>query len=151
MVIEVTPQEALLWLAGLEQPGHVTCNGQYPRGCCSCPGCGGTKSAPVLDLREPCPRDPRLSHNMIGAPDIVPSTELRCCQGRRWVPKQGVEALYQAMHDAGWWINCYWDATEKQRIFDFYCSGGNPFPDIRTGSDANAHIAAYKAMKQAGY
>ena len=99
------------------------------------------------DLREPCP------HILITRCVCKPENQCpadgkhhcRLCHGESWVPKQGETALYQAMHDAGWNILFTWLVDDPLPIIQFGRKGS-------TGTAArNPSIAAFKAVKQAGY
>ena len=141
---QITAEEALLWLAGLEKKCDWLGSGDG-----LCPNCGGSGKVPVLDLREPCPRMERTyatTHISAGL------AWCHLCGGRNWVPKQGVEALYQAMHDAGWTIKMIWYSPDPFPSVGFYKEDPKlPGAYNWRGQDATTHIAAYKAMKQAGY
>ena len=135
----MTPEEALLWLAGLETPcpetvgydvgHHHVANPQ------DCPICHGTRKVPVLDLREPCPN---YGH-------LFPTSPLNCslCGGRNWVPKQGEMALHQAMHKAGWSVLVTWPIDGPREVLFAKGTGIN----FIRGENANDWLAAVKAMK----
>ena len=97
---QVTAEEALLYLAGLETDclgcnhgiGGTKWNGEPT----FCRQCNGSGKVPVLDLREPCLRKGYHTHP---DPFSSPGDYIEVgCPG--WVPKQGEEALRQAMHKA---------------------------------------------------
>ena len=136
-----TPEEALLWLAGLEQS-------------CSHPKLS-TWKVPVLDLRAPCPcweyiHDEgdvrcancaaRIWHSK--SRDDLHGPDCSICAGRNWVPKQGEQALYQTMHNAGWSLEIHWFSSEPLPSIGFYSGAEH---------DSNPYIAAQKAMQAAGY
>jgi len=144
----MTPAEALLWLAELEKKcplvegamslpfceSHCMCEHHKPW---RCEVCHGTGKVPVLpDLREPCPYPmPHSRGNDAHAN----------CQGRSWLPKQGRDALYDAMLKVGWYYEIHQD---KERFVLFYRSTQR---SGITGEDADEWLAAVKAMKAAGY
>ena len=148
---QVTAEEALLWLAELEQP-CVQCAGagifraSYTHAIC--PNCGGSGKVPVLDLRELC-----TNCQGKGAISDGHKRQLVCprCLGRNWVPKQGEQALYQAVHDARWDMGSFWLADYPQPSIRFYRHRPVDGLAIGEGSDASAPVAAYKAMRAAGY
>lgn len=133
-----TPEAALLWLAGLVEPCPVGLwsTKRHPGQC----ECAGSNEAPVLpDLRQPCPNinnrgtDAKFHHACV-------------CKARLWIPNQGRDALYQAMHLAGWNLALDWYA-DGERVVCFSRSE----PQVVIGpSDADDHIAAAKAMREAG-
>ena len=146
---QITPAEALLWLAGLETNcpavsgydlAHILNTNSM-----DCEYCHGTNMVPVLDLREPCPlldeypRWPSLqtAHQLQG---------INCeCQGRKWIPKRGEMALHQAMHKDGWRLDIGWQSerTGGHRSVVFTSDDGFGIQ----GGDANDFLAAAKAMK----
>lgn len=127
---EITADEALLWLAGLEEPAPTV------------PG------IPVLDLRELCPQRGSYIYGKWHGTDAS-----RCwsCYGRKWVPKQGEQALYQAMHRAGWSMAHYWRAGDESPTHNFLRPLAAKGSATFHGHDDNIYIAAYKAMQSAGY
>ena len=126
----MTPDEALLWLAGLE-----TCN--------------STGKVPVLDLREPCKMH-TFQQNISTRQTVGPC---RTCQGRNWVPKQGEAALHHAMHKDGWQMNVIWKPAYPPHLPRAYRRVVFARPNHTAsayyveGDDSNAWLAAVKAMK----
>ena len=140
----MTHAEALLWLAALEKDclntrySHRTdgVGGLFP-----CPTCGGTGKVAVLSyLREPCPNNinrgtARADHMLCPA-----------CQGHTWVPKQGRDALHEAMHKDGWSIVVNWPIGKERDVL--FCRGVGMA--LLRGEDSDDWIAAVKAMQAAG-
>jgi hypothetical protein len=123
MTTEVTPTQALVWLAGLEKDG-----------------------VPVLDLREPC----TIMHQVIWSDGRTGGTrscthEEYGCSG--WFLKQGRQDIQDAMAKVGYWYDIHQHG--EKRTIAFYLPGQGAHP--RWGEDADDHIAAMKTMKVAGY
>ena len=150
----MTPAEALLRLSGLEKP--CTCwrvidrnegrTGTIRRAADpNCVFCAGTGKVPVLPgLREPC-----SACNGVTKPCYVDGLhEHVCdkCKGRPWLPKQGRDALYEAMEKAEW------DYLVSQRggvrCVRFFKVVNNNWAQ---GEDADDWRAAVRALLAAGY
>ena len=162
----MTRAEALLWLAGLEEPCH----------CNACTGsrgnrCNGTGKAPLLpELREPCP----CQDYLVGNSDdwricractsrqtgisVGPSAHGEWClkcQGRNWVPKEGKTALHAAMQADGWYYSIQqWPDGERVVFFSKW-DGHRPLTryvkNRFEGKDADDWIAAQEALRAAGH
>jgi len=162
----ITPAEALIWLASLEKecPCHE-CHGNPVIDTYLCQGrqlcCAGTSKVPVLDLREPCPcyslkndcwqcdKERRHSDTFEDhALRLIHSQSCINCQGRNWLPKQGRDALFAAMHKAGWKYEIF--QGEHLRLVTFF-KGVNVLQAIVRGQHSDDGQAAVKAMKAAGY
>ena len=139
--------EALLWLAGLTKT--CECGGE------GCEGCSGQGVRYVLDLRLPCPCATKLidfrcqfcleavrhAARIEGALDSsIHSSDCTPCQGRNWLPKQGRDALHEAMHKDGW-SSTITETPQSGRHVIFY-------KGLWVGSDVDDWLAAVKAMKQ---
>lgn len=178
---QVTAEEALLWLAGLEkkcpcETEHVDmrCSACQKRWLMSGSGhsqycrndCNGSGKVPVLDLREPCPclslaesspdginhaYDQGICKPWFLRQGRTPNFHSDCftCSERGWVPKEGEEALRQALHKAGWEVRFRWDCSGKYQHWLFFKSIGDG--SLFEGRDSAIHIAAHKAMRQEGY
>jgi len=138
----MTPAEALLWLASLEKncAGCVGCRRDHdedPRGICACIICHGTGKVPVLDLREPC----RHSTTQGYFEKICRATG---CSG--WLPKQGRDALHDAMEKDEW----NYDVSQRygERTVHFFQVIEGQWA---AGLDSDDHLAAVKAIEAAGY
>ena len=162
----MTRAEALLWLAGLEKecPCHE-CHGNPVVDTYFCQGrqlcCAGTGKVPVLDLRERCYgeylcSDPRCDYSNCEHNCDLGIHTAKCCQGLGWFPKQGRDALYDAMHKDGW----DWEASQQTgdtaawtRFEKHPDTMMVPDRDILLayGEDSDPWLAAAKAMKAAGY
>ena len=142
----MTPAEALLWLAGLAD----------------------SDGNPVLDLRDPCPG----VHNVVtghlspcfsdwdwwwfNAPPSEGDKD-QCDDAVGWVPKQGCQALQDAMVKGGW----SYSITQipptsygaQGRVVHFWkdMEDANRLLVSVGSNDANDWLAAMKAMKAAGY
>lgn len=144
----MTHDEALLWLAGLEQVCRdCTVKDDIP---CNCYACAGSGKAPVLsDLRKPCP----LLNDSPPWPWTQTHHELRginCeCQGRGWVPKLGEIDLHRAMNKAGWdsTIHTY---SNGARHVTFYRFPEEDDSQVIRGDDADDWVAAANAIQEAG-
>ena len=155
----VTRQEALEWLAALERPcTDCTAKDGVP---CNCLACHGTGRLPVLDLREPCPCL-TASEKIIdqGHFKAVGGCEncwsrwfsrveyhksCQSCGGTTWIPKQGPTEVQDAMVQDGWVINLTrMDGYKRVRFHH------RAWRFVGTSENDEA-IAAYKAMKEAGY
>lgn len=167
------PNEALLWLAKLEksclacrgsgsEATGTTYGGQHEQVACSI--CGGSGKVLVLpDLREPCPGVVNIAWveehlpcmtNDPGWWKNTPPNEgdIDPCHGTGWVPKQGRDALYQAMNNAGWYMTLITRPKagykgESLRYVYFWNDEGRH----AGGGDADDYLAAVKALKEAGY
>lgn len=141
---EITPTEALEWLAGLEHPD----------------------GRPVLDLREPCPcinlveaatRADGINHHYDSGGcrtcyvRNLHTSSCTSCHGTNWVPKQGRQAVQDAMLKAGWEmvLKASPDGLRNIRFSPNY-SKATPQLLTRPWRDDD-HIAAMRAMKAAGY
>ena len=164
MTQAVTPQEALHWLEGLKKP----CPNCYPVPGVEtypiphCKDCGGTGKVPVLDLREPCPGSTTIISGSYRYPCLIngfawwksngPPFEglTDPCEGRGWIPKQGREALHEAMLKDGWYYTIYQENI-RTVVFWRWVETRPPVLTEEGGSDSDDYISAYKAMKAAGY
>ena len=120
-------QDALMWLANLKQGENYVLdlrNHCLGRSKCSDPQCGDSTWDHFCDL---------------GGHDKT------CCQGRGWMPKQGRDALHDAMLKAGWYSEIH---QAKDRFVMFYRSTQR---SGITGEGADDDLAAVKAMKAAGH
>ena len=153
----MAPHDALIYLAGLEQScSHPKLLAwDVPGSERHCPDCNGSGKAPVLNLRAPCPCweyihdegedvcancSERIWHSK--SLDDLHAPDCYICAGRNWVPKQDEQALYQAMHDAGWSLEIHWFSSEPLPSIGFYSCAGH---------GSNPYIAAQKAMQSVGY
>ena len=155
----MTRAEALLWMAGLEEPCH----------CNACTGsrgnrCNGTGKAPVLpELSEPCPciripgdGRPEDGYNCRSCFRFNMHKPDECnCQGRGWVPKEGETALHAAMQADGWYYSIQqWPDGERVVFFSKW-DGHRPLTryvkNRFEGRDADDWIAAQEALRAAGH
>lgn len=173
-MIDKTPKEALLWLAGLETVCRGCINALFSpdnaklavaelrRNQASCV-CGGTGKVPVLpNLREYHPDCLTLNERIEESTrfcDILFKQVYGDCKGIGWLPKQGRDTLHEVMTKNGW------DYEITQRVKSGFLSEGRTRlvsftkPDenwtqnriLHRGTDSDDHIAAYKAMQAAGY
>ena len=143
-IVQLTHAEALLWLAALEKDclntrySHRTdgVGGLFP-----CPTCGGTGKVPVLPgLREPCP------NNINRGTDRAHHIGCPACQGHTWVPKEGRQAIQDAMVEAGWIYTIAQLKTSREVVF-FKMLGNPPNERYACGEDADDWLAAIKAIK----
>lgn len=146
----MTQAEALDWLAGLEQPcPDCHFQGERVQEYQLCTRCGGNESGlvPVLDLREPC-------NCWCHTAPLACCSDLtdKCwrCQGRLWIPKQGRDALHQAMHKDGWNRESRWIVGEEP-LTCFTQHRPDDKWRYAWGEDTDDHIAAVKALQKAGY
>jgi len=146
----MTRAEALPWLASLEK----NCSDCIGLGTCACIVCFGTGKVPVLpDLREPCPCpiyvyqtcEPCWQHGAIGH-----GVHCLNCQGCNWLPKQGRDALFEAMEKDGWGYEIV-QLAEGERPATSGTRSVTFSKSFMVGSDADDYLAAAKAMKTAGY
>lgn len=149
----MTPEAALLWLAGLEKPcscWHIIDQNEGRTGTIrkapdtACLLCSGSGNAPVLDLRKPCHTKTPCEHGCQTGP-LHPAF----CLGRGWLPRRGRDALHKAMRQDGWRVDTMHfpkeeSAYSNQRIVRFIKK------DL-WGEYGDDWIAAYKAMLAAGY
>ena len=158
----LTQEAALAWLAGLER---ITCGYPdaprcwCPEGDCPCHSLSFAEvhgKVFVLDLREPCSCAiwrPGLAYpcdvcRRLGT--FYHGQDCTNCQGRNWIPKQGRDALHQAMRQDGWYYNIF--QTNTRRVI--FWRWGEARPPVLTeisGSDSDDHMAAYKALLAVGY
>lgn len=144
----ITPAQALQWLAGLKKPcprcgGHGLTFNHFHGIPFDCEVCDGSGQVPVLDLRKPCPRI-RGKYSWPTIPDIHEMSGINCiCGGTGSVPKQGETALHAAMHKDGWGVFTEWPPGGGYNCI--FAKEGQLF------EDADASVAAVKAMKAAGY
>jgi len=157
----MSPTEALLWLCSLEKPCPCPeCHGNPVVDTWGCQGkrlcCHGTGKVPVLpELREPCPcpNYPAQTCEPCWQYGTHPhafgqATYCRNCQGRNWRPRQGRDALHDAMHKDGW--DYLISQVAAGRGVSFYKQIFINAP-LSLGEDAADDLAAVKAMKAAGY
>ena len=170
----LTQEAALLWLAGLER---ITCGYPdaprcwCPEGDCPCHSLSFAEvhgKVFVLDLREPCSCAiwrPGLAYpcdvcRRLGT--FYHGQDCTNCQGRNWIPKQGRDALHEAMHKAGWEVSFIWpsDSPAEYRYnkvrpgMEHHYWGGSSEEEQRVyyiGLDADPYLAAMEAMRAAGY
>lgn len=157
-MFSVTPQEALLWLAGLEREclEHVvrasSTDGPVDDCLKDCRGkCSGTGRVPVLDLREPHPDCISLNVGLTTDNkfcDVLFKHIYGDCKGTGWSPKQSETALHQAMNRAGYGLSLLWVGASRSVVF-FWPQKGQQFSSA-DGEDDD-WLAAAKAMKMAGY
>ena len=153
----ITHQEALEWLAALEDECHK-CLGETIYYTTPCDLCHGIGKMAVLDLREPCPclafietdEDDwtQWPHCAFKGPCFRKAkhgTDCENCHGPGWRPKQGPTAVQDAMVKAGWEARMVRRGDWKR--IRFWQQG----PPWASGDDADDAIAAMKAMKAAGY
>ena len=168
----LTQEAALLWLAGLERVcdqcggiGYIDMEDGPHKGrhkCC------GTGKVFMLDLQEPCPcvmwqpgmADPCKTCQQTGTNHH--GQDCTVCQGRNWIPKQGRDALHEAMHKAGWEVSFIWpsDSPAEYRYnkvrpgMEHHYWSGSSEEEQRVyyiGLDADPYLAAMEAMRAAGY
>ena len=139
--------DPLLWLASLEKncPGCVGCRRDHdgdPRGTCACATCHGTGKVPVLDLLEPCPL----------VADSMVHEEWCLCRGRGGLPKQGRDALHEAMVKDGWGYYIH-KIADGPRFIRFYKAAADYHHSqiMDSGIDSDDWLAAVKAMMAVGY
>jgi len=138
----MTPTQARLWLASLEKDCPLIEGAVSFPFCESHCVCKGTGKVPVLDLREPCSYNRRHESGPYYT-ELSPSCPK--CHGREWLPKQGRDALHDAMHKDGWDYDVY---QREFRNVAFYKLDGRK---CILGKDTDDWLAAVKAMKAAGY
>jgi len=172
-----SPAEALLGLAGLEEDcpeirgavafpfceSHCACEHHKPW---RCKVCGGTGKVPVLPgLREPCSCALAFTANLpdslcrecrirfeVGLTHLEKALPCLRCEGRGWLPKQGRDALHDAMHKDGWDINTKWSARGGRWVWFEKHQYQSPYlGDHYYASEVDDWLAAVKAMQVAGY
>lgn len=144
-------EAALLWLASQERqcPNCTGCLRGYElnaRGACSL--CAGTGMVPLLGLRTLCPWCQGNGEQCLNLPQTPSDPH---CAGRGWIPKQGRDALHNAMQEMGWEY-CVFSRTklDAERTVRFY--GYNRIKHCLelAGKDSDDWLAAVKALKAAG-
>ena len=161
MPTKVTPAEALLWLAGLEKEipcpnmaiKHTNSSGGPDHWCLACGGTSVIK-VPVLEgLRDTCPNFNAVATFTLGrgwSLEACQEHEENChagrdaCKGGGWVPNPTRQAIQDAMNKLGADFSLWQYSRANQRIAVFTYRGYE-------GKDADDHISAMKALKEAGY
>ena len=105
------------------------------------------------DLREPClschaTGIVETSHPLLSKDDRF-LVQCGGCQGRNWLPKQGRDALHDAMEKAGWDLHLHQLADDDIRNVRFVRK--SQARELLEGIDSDDHLAAAKAMKAAGH